>query len=183
MILALGWLGLTLYAAAHLLLILRDGRDRRLYFSINLVAAIVFTASAIGLSSWQSMAINIFWALTSVLGLADRERILSGLGRGLTLATLLLSALLLAVSGAGVFPFADGLGWTGALIYSLAYFLLAEERINRRRYLLLNVIAAVVLIPVYNAQENWPALWMSIVWTVISGGGYLRVTLTKRGGA
>jgi hypothetical protein len=90
------------------------------------------------------------------------------------------SAVLLAAPFLTALSLPDALGWVGAIIYCLAYFLLAEERITRQRYMLLNIAAPAILIPAYHAQGNWPALWMSIAWTVLSGAGYLRLAM-KRG--
>lgn len=181
MILALGWVALVLYVGAHILLILTGKRYRRIYFAVNLVAAIGFVISAGGLSSWQSLAINVFWIVTSIFGLTGRTNILpSGGGKAVLLFYGATIAVLVGIVWIAPPLLADAAGWAGAALYCVAYFLLADEDLDRRGYLAMNIAAPLLLVPVYTAQGNWPAQWMSFIWAALSFAGLVRLLVVRR---
>ncbi len=180
MILALGWLATALYLIAHLQLIITRGTRREQYFQLNLLGAALFVVSSGALHSWQSVIINLFWLLTSLLALGKREHLLTRNGGRIALAGVAVGTGILLVLGAYRSAWVATLGWVGVGVYCAAYFALADRAISRRCFLQMNTIAPLLLIAVYHEQGNWPAVGLSVAWAVLSATGYLRAVLGPR---
>ncbi len=180
MILALGWLAAALYVLAHAQLIVTGGKQRKRYFQLNLLGAALFVVSSAAMHSWQSVIVNLFWLLTSLLALGQREHLLTRNAGQIALACFAVGAGMLLLFGAYRNAWVPALGWIGVALYCSAYFALAERAISRRLFLQMNTIAPLLLIAVYDRQGNWPAVGVSVLWAALSAIGSLRAALQEQ---
>lgn len=173
----LGWVATASYLIGHVYLALKPDYIARLYYGLNLIGAVGFIISSGAISSWQSVIINIFWAVISIAALRGASRLPTfPLSRWVLLGPTFLAAV---ISG---FIFiieknlgANILGWAGTLLYILGYYLFASESVKKWQFLVYNTIAALILLPVYYIDGNWPAFALSAIWSLISIFGLIKV--------
>ncbi|MEO0413001.1 MAG: hypothetical protein AAF221_14305 [Pseudomonadota bacterium] len=174
----LGWAATGVYILAQGYVSWQQAYDERLYYKLNAIGAAGLTVSSAAIASWQSVAVNIFWLVISITSLLKTQT-----QRQLTMSRWWVMAPLLAFSASAlVWIEADRavtyavLGWSGSLLYCASYALFTFHVIRRVRFLAYNCVAAVLLLPVYALQANWPAFALSIVWALISASGCLAAT-------
>lgn len=169
MISILGWLGTALYLLNHAHISCVKEWNRQLYFSVNLVAGILLIAASVALNSWQAVVINVFWVMISLqclCGLKLKPLFIS--------VTLFRTVMLLFWGWIVVLWFVEGelsltlLGWSSALVFSVAYLLFAFERISHGHYFLWNAYAALALLPELWVDGNLPVFVLEIFWALIS---------------
>lgn len=183
MILVLGWFAVGLYLADHAYLSLRQTIRWPVYYSVNLVAALAFVVSSAALLSWQSVFINAFWAIVSILALVGVTlRVPATAGRVSVVVVGAMAVIALPVMIIDLHAGFEIAGWAGSALYCIAYFLLAQALIKRPRFLVLNAAAAILLIPIYWVQGNWPAVGMSVSWATVSVVGLARRQSVPAGG-
>ncbi|HBN13536.1 MAG TPA: hypothetical protein DD407_00755 [Pseudohongiella sp.] len=178
MILSLiGWLGTSSYLVAHFYLALTHNPRIRLYYVVNLLAAVVLVFSSAAIASWQAAVTNLFWALIS---LAIVMRYAPQLPFKLSESWLMRPCVLLGIAGLGLSPlvFYQGmslLGWAGTAMFVLSYLLFASGVIQRRRFLCYNTMAAYGLVPILYLDGNLPVFVLELAWGTISLVGLLRL--------
>jgi hypothetical protein len=181
---ALGWVATLVYIAAQAYISWVQGYKPQLYYKLNALGAAGFIVSSAAIASWQSVAVNVFWLLVSVLSLSQ-TRILkrARLSRWWVLAPLFLFCLvsLFWLTKDRQLSFAM-LGWAGSLLYCASYGLFAYHVIGRMRFLGYNCAAAVFLLPVYTLQTNWPAFALSVIWAIISASGCVAIARSRARG-
>jgi cell division protein FtsW (lipid II flippase) len=66
--------------------------------------------------------------------------------------------------------FSETVGWVGAFLVVLAFFLVSTKRIKAtsRRYELLNLFGAIGVGVNVFYQQSWPALVLQIIWALIA---------------
>lgn len=167
---ALGWVATASYLIGHIYMSLQPEFKARIYYSLNLIGAVGFIISSGVISSWQSVIINVFWALISVAALRGASKLpFFPLSRWVLLGPTFLAALISGIiMVANTVLGANILGWAGTLLYIIGYYLFASETVKKWQFLIYNTIAALILLPVYYLDGNWPAFGLSVVWSVIS---------------
>lgn len=172
---ALGWASTAIYVTAQAYISWRPRYSPPLYYALNAFGAAGFIASSWAIASWQSVAINAFWLIVSLLSLFAIEQ-----GRASALSRWWVMAPLFAFAAASLFTFFTDqmrgyamFGWTGSALYCVSYGLFAYSIITRPRFLAYNAAAAVLLLPIYAIQDNWPGFALSIIWALISASGWL----------
>lgn len=178
----IGWLATAAYLAGHVYLVFKTGYRPQIYYSLNLTGAIGFIISSGAIASWQSVIINIFWAYISLASLRGPFKM-----PDFPASRWWLIGPACAAAGAGAVilgrDFALGaaiLGWAGTVLYIAGYYLFASGAVKQWQFLVYNTIAAIILLPVYAADTNWPAFTLSAVWSVISVLGLWKVRNTIR---
>lgn len=170
---ALGWASTLVYVAAQVYISWKQGYSAPFYYKLNALGAAGFIASSAAIASWQSVAVNVFWLVVSVLSLTQSRTLgRARFSRWWVMAPLVLFCLasLFWLTRDQQLSFAM-LGWSGSLLYCASYGLFAYQVIGRMRFLGYNCAAAVFLVPIYALQANWPALALSVVWAIISASG------------
>lgn len=172
----IGWIATAVYLANHACLSIERGYPRRLYYLLNFFAAGGLVISSLVIASWQPVAVNVFWAVVSLLALAGMSL---KTGSGVSQKWLLwpLYALVAAALLLLAFDWMTAiitLGWAGTFLFCAAYLFFSGGIVRRRRFLLLNLIAACLLMPVLYLHQNWPVLALEAAWAVISLAGWLR---------
>ena len=180
---ALGWFAVIVYICAQAYVSFVSHFRRGVFYSLNAVAAVALAVASAAILSWQAVAVNVFWAGVSVLGLRYtkwpnvlrvRPRVVFWLISAVTF-----SGLVGVANGALVRGF-DLLGWAGTLLYCGIYLLFAAQRLGRRRYLLLNVAASALLMPIYYLDGNIPSLTLNVFWAGISFAGVFAIAVRGR---
>lgn len=168
----LGWAGAAGYLLNHAGFSLRSDYPRKLYFAVNLVSASLLVVSSFAISSWHPVANNGFWAVVSAIALTGGR--LPGLPLKLpakhwlaVCGALAAAALLLTDQAVAI----EALGWVSVLAYAGAYLAYAARAVGRRRYLAINVAAAILQMPVLIGDENWPVLALQAAWAALSLAG------------
>lgn len=181
----LGWTGTVLYLGAYVYV--TWGRRPRVwsYYGTNLLAALLVCVSSVTFGTWQTVAINGFWALVSLMALFGRNVVRDQL-RLPVLSRLLTAVLTVLCLVAGVVWLLEGfrvaaalLGWGSTTAFCIGYLLFAAQGIQRRTFLAYNLYAALVLLPQLFLDGNWPVVGLETVWGLISLGGL--VTSRLRG--
>ncbi|MEO1242464.1 MAG: hypothetical protein AAFX54_11190 [Pseudomonadota bacterium] len=178
MFIALGWAAMTVYLIGHAYMSWSVSYLRSRYYLLNLIGALGFVVSSAAIASWQSVAVNAFWAAISLLSLLNIT-----LERDSPLSAERITAPIFLVAFIGVawslinrdLGFSI-LGWGGTLLYCFGYVLFTAKSIRRKRFLIYNTLAANFLIPVYILQDNWPAFGMSVAWSAVSTYGFWKLT-------
>ncbi|WOI54223.1 CBU_0592 family membrane protein [Parvularcula sp. LCG005] len=169
----LGWAGFALYILAQAYITWVRDANRTIYYTMNLFGALGYTISSALLYSWQSVSINVFWFIVSALMLMG----ITPTGPLRVVRTPLVAIVgLMALAAAAIWPTSPDwgrsiLGWDGALLYCAGYALFASKVIRRKLYLVMNTAAPIMLLPIYLAHHNDPAVGMSVVWAIISAAG------------
>lgn len=172
----IGWLGTVSYLLAHFYLALTHDPRVRMYYVVNLLAALMLVFSSVVIASWQAAATNVFWALIS---LAIVLRYAPQVSFKLSERWLIAPCVMLGLVGMGrsLFDFYTGmslLGWAGTLLFGLSYLLFASGVIQRRRFLWYNMTAAYALVPILYLDDNLPVFVLELAWGSISAVGLLR---------
>lgn len=176
----IGWAGTVLYLVNHALLAFSRIERGRAYYLANGMAAALVTVSSVALSSWQAVAVNGFWVLASLAGLAG---ITLGVSRAASARGLiglcgvgLVVAAVLAVGDVqhGI----RGLGWAATVLFCGSYLLFAVGRMTQSVFLACNAAAAFGLIPVLVLDQNWPVVFLEVVWCALSVIGLMRMGKT-----
>ncbi|MHA7870809.1 MAG: CBU_0592 family membrane protein [Hyphococcus sp.] len=182
MFIALGWAAMLVYLISHAYMSWRVSYVRSRYYLLNLVGALGFVISSAAIASWQSVAVNTFWAAISLLSFLNIT-----LERDSPLSAERITAPIFLISFIG-FVWSLGnhdlgfsiLGWGGTLLYCFGYVLFTARAIRRKRFLVYNTLAAIFLIPIYIMQDNWPAFGMSVSWSAVSVYGFWNLTRQER---
>lgn len=178
---ALGWLATLIYVTAQAYISWKHGYSPQLYYKLNALGAAGFIASSAAIASWQSVAVNVFWLIVSVLSLIQNRALKRArLSRWWVMAPLFLFCLvsLFWFTRDPQLSFAM-LGWAGSLLYCASYGLFAYHVIGRMRFLGYNCAAAVFLLPIYALQANWPAFVLSVIWAMISASGCVAIARSR----
>jgi len=77
---------------------------------------------------------------------------------------------------------ADILGWIGAFLLLLAYFLLVHKNLTSRskRYQGLNVLGALLLAVSTYEKEAFPSFWTNVAWFFIGLYGVFHIVKHRR---
>jgi len=170
-----GWLGSMLYLLSHSYISYKADWNKRLYYALNLSAAMLLVATSVVFSSWQAVVINCFWAGISVLFFFDVK-----LGSLPVSPSIFRAAVVVLWGWIAVLWFKDGelslglLGWSSAFVFSAAYLLFSAERIRPGYYFLWSAYAALALLPQLWLDQNWPVFMLEIIWAGISLFGAIR---------
>lgn len=175
-----GYGGTLLYLVSHAYVSLQQDFNQRYYYAGNLVAATALVVSSTVLFSWQAVCTNLFWALVSLQRLRDlplpANAVLNSYFRR---ASRVVAGALLGVLAISVFVkplLAIGLlAWLSVLIFSLAYLLFAAGELDKRRYLWLNFLAALIIMPQMWLDSNYPVLLLEGCWAIVSLYGALSI--------
>lgn len=179
---ALGWLATASYLIGHIYLAVKPNYSHRIYYGLNLFGALGFVISSGVIQSWQSVVINIFWTYISFASLQGAGKLPNfPLSRWLLIGPVFIAA---AVGGlicaVDVSLGASILGWAGTILYIFGYFLFATDSVKQWQFLSYNTIAALILLPIYGLDENWPAYALSVLWSIISLWGLWNIRNTIR---
>lgn len=170
-----GAVGTGLYLLNHAYISLFNNWNRRLYFSVNLIAACLLVLSSAMLASWQAVAVNLFWASVSLLLLAnvDLKRIL--FPRVIFHSLMLGWAFIIVIKwlSTAAFP-SDWLAWSSTTAFCLAYLLFVSDKMRAKNYFGWNSYAALSLLPQLWLDSNWSVFVLEICWAAISLFGYIR---------
>lgn len=176
----IGWIATAAYLTAHAYLAIKPNYIERIFYGLNFVGATGFIISSAAILSWQSVVINVFWAFISVAFLSS-----GSIMPKLTLSRWVIItpsfAIILASGVISLYnlPLAvNTLGWAGTVLYVSGYFLFSTGTIRKWQYLFFNTIAALILLPVYHLDGNWPAYALSVAWSAISIVGLWTVRST-----
>ncbi len=175
-----GYAGTLLYLASHAYVSLWQDFNQRYYFAGNLVAATALVVSSTVLFSWQAVCTNLFWALVSLQRLRDVPLpVRALLNPYFRVALQVVAGALLGVLAISIFVkplIAIGLlAWSSVLIFSLAYLLFAAGELDKRRYLWLNFLAALIIMPQMWLDSNYPVLLLEGCWAIVSFYGALSI--------
>jgi hypothetical protein len=171
-----GWFGTIMYLVNHAYIsFVRDWRAN-VYYTGNLLAATALTVQSFYLSSWQAVAINGFWMITSMLLLLgvrmDRIKIRSL--HYFTFSGILLASVLASIFFIELTQFYDVMAWSAAYFFCSSYFLFTAKRIPSRAYLAINIYAALALLPQLWLSANYPVFTLEIAWAIVSLIGMIR---------
>lgn len=166
----IAWLGTAAYLVGHIYLAFASKLNSSLYYGLNLFGAIGFIIGSSAIASWQSVFINIFWAYISLASLRGPFKIPAiPISRwwliGPSFMAILIGGIILAFDylyGANI------LGWSGTALYIFGYYLFASASVKKWQFLIYNSVAAIILLPIYGVDTNWPAFALSLVWSIIS---------------
>ncbi|GAA0819218.1 hypothetical protein GCM10009111_23030 [Colwellia asteriadis] len=180
MITFLGWFGSALYLINHSYISIVKNWNPKLYYSANLIAALSLVVSSLIIISYQAVVINGFWALVSILLLIKFDIAKIPLSKSLFyigfILLLVWSAFIGYQHGWSSLMFYSCLGWSSSYVFCLSYFLFCSKKLTHVNYLLLNVYAASVLLPILWSQQNWPVFGLEVCWAIISAyGAYSKI--------
>ena len=179
---ALGWLATTAYLIGHLYLAVKPDFQARIYYGLNLFGGVGFVISSAAIASWQSVIINVFWALISLAALKGEMNLPQFKASrwwliGPAFLAAIIGLLYLSINyalGSNI------MGWAGTAIYVLGYYLFTVKAVKSWQFLTYNTIAAIILLPVYALDDNWPAFALSAIWSLISLYGLWNIRETIR---
>lgn len=175
MIELLGWVGTAGYLLNHTGFSLKRRYPLKLYFGLNFVSAILLVISSLAISSWHPVINNGFWAITSLIALSGLKPLRVGGGlRNIPWLLMLLVIAIGALFAAGFGRSFETLGWVSVITYAMAYIALTSGAIGRKQYLLVNIIAALLQIPILMIDQNLPVLGLQVAWAVLSLIGLIR---------
>ncbi len=173
----LGWVGTALYLGNHAYLSFHRSHDPNLYFALNFFAALALVISSSAISSWQAVATNFFWAVVSLIAIANIP-----LSRRVSFSEFWITTLIVVSGIAGIayalLDYATGmtiLGWSAGALFCAAYLLFTTGTIKRARFLLYNIMASACLMPILYLHGNWPVFALEIAWVTVSLFGWIQV--------
>ncbi|WP_019027621.1 CBU_0592 family membrane protein [Colwellia piezophila] len=171
----LGWLGSVLYLMNHGYISVVKNWRPKVYYGVNLLAALSLVASSLMIYSYQAVVINSFWAIISILLLIKFDvakvplsRRFFYLGFVLIIAWLIFSGLKYSWNSS---TFHGYLGWSSSYVFCLSYLLFCSKKLSHINYLVFNIYAGSALLPILWAQQNWPVFTLQICWALISAYG------------
>lgn len=171
----IGWSGTLLYLLNHAYISLAPNWKSTIYYGGNLIAALCLVLTSAVAQSWQAVVINSFWAIISVLLLANISLKNAPFTQPLFNSGIALLWLWLAAQSlfSGALDLTI-LGWTSAYVFSFAYLLFSAGRMAQRHYLLWNAYAALALLPQLWIDQNLPVFALEIAWACLSVYGAAR---------
>jgi hypothetical protein len=171
----LGWIGTVLYLLNHTYISYKTDWNHKIYYGANFLAAASLVISSAIVDSWQAVAINIFWALISLM-LFNHSKLawvsIRVMHFHFIIVIFMITLLMLLITN-GVVDLAI-LGWLSAFVFSVAYLLFSIEKLPPRHYFLWNAFAAVSLLPQLWTDGNFPVFFLEIAWAIISIYGAIR---------
>lgn len=163
-----GWIGTALYVLAYVLLALRMLSADRVYYGLNVVAALFVAAVSVAKGSAQAAAINGLWAAASVYGVCGltpphpwlrpfivRIAVAIQVGGGL-----------FALRWVGLGVAASWMAWGSVATYTGAYVLFVGRRVAPLEFHIVNFIASTAILPVLILEANWPVVALEVAWAV-----------------
>lgn len=166
---AIGWFGTCLYLVNHFYISVIPTWKKPVYYTGNLVAALALVISSLSVSSMQAVSINGFWALISLLLLAHVpiDKIPFSRRAFYVILVVFIGAIIYSSIKNNNADFVL-MGWFSTYIFCFGYLLFSSDKLIHTNYLLLNFVAAVVLIPQLSVDQNYPVLILEVAWAIIS---------------
>lgn len=176
----IGWLGSGIYLINHAYISTKKYWNSTVYYTGNLLAALILVTSSLLISSYQAVVINSFWAIISVMLLMRLDVAKIPISKRVFYFgfIIILSYSLYAgiEHGCQSADFFTRIGWSSSYVFCLSYLLFCSDKMNKVKYLLFNFYAATALLPILWTQQNWPVFTLEVCWALISlYGVYTRV--------
>lgn len=172
MLAILGWFGSITYLINHGYISVIKNWQPKVYYAGNLLAALSLVISSFFIFSYQAVVINGFWALISILLLIKFDITRVPISKRIFNVGFVGIIIWLLYSGVqygwGSEHFFASLGWSSSYVFCLSYFLFCSKKLSHINYLLFNVYAATVLLPLLWTQQNWPVFYLEVCWALIS---------------
>lgn len=171
-----GWCGTVIYLANHTYISVNADWRKLIYFGGNFVAASFLLMQSTYLASWQAVVINGFWMVISLSLLAgiSFENIRVSAKHYYVFCAFALSGLCVSIAFLDWETVVQLFAWSSAFVFCSCYFLFSAQRITSRAYLMLNIYAALVLLPQLYLTSNWPAFGLEVAWATISSYGVIK---------
>ena len=177
---SVGYLGTLVYLANHAYISLSARHSDRVYFAANMIAALALVVTSAALHSWQSMVTNLFWAGVSLRRLCGGSIYLpSGLQAWTRPIAAICLVLALAGLAIGFEVLLASLAWISVVLFAGVYLLFAADRLQKRQYLWLNVLAALLILPQLWLDTNYPVFLLESIWAILSFVGAVRMPRTS----
>ena len=169
-----GWAGTFLYLINHAYISFYKKYNKKNYFIINLIAALCLIFSSVIHESYQSIVINFFWAIISLLLILGFELSKIPVSKKLfyVMFCSLISILIFSFFLTSYINFSL-LGWSSSLVFCFSYLLFCSNKFSLRSYFLCNGYAAIALLPQLWIDNNLPVFYLEIIWALISVYGFI----------
>ncbi|MFT2090271.1 CBU_0592 family membrane protein [Paraglaciecola sp. 2405UD69-4] len=171
----LGWFGTITYLVNHGYISFSKDKSNLIYYGGNFLAALSLVISSIVSQSYQAVVINGFWAIISILVLANIN--LKRLPINVMFFNIILGIFAIGVAYQGIMLNkldTQLLGWSSAFVFSASYLLFTIGKMPIINYLIFNAYAAFVILPQVWIDQNWPVFALEICWGTISLYGAFR---------
>jgi len=172
----IGWLGASLYLCGHCYLCYKKAWNHKLYFGLNIFAAILVTVSSLIHASWQAVTINAFWAVVSIYRYCGHDLRVFPYGQKIFIRIICVFFVLIIITNLYepkfIFPL---LGWSSVFVFSAAYLLFSIGQMTALSYFLWSAYAATAILPQLWIDGNSAVFTLEVVWSAVSLLGAIKV--------
>lgn len=179
-----GWTGTTLYLVAYALLASRILAAGRIYFLLNVFAAVFVAAVSVAKGSVQAIFVHGLWSVASVYGVCGVAPPLLGLRPPAVrvVVAVLVGGSLIAMPWAGLPLSVEWMAWGSVVGYTGAYVLFTAGRMAVLEFHIVNFVASAAILPVLALDANWPTFALEFAWMIVAAAGIaVDIDASRRG--
>lgn len=175
-----GWTGTCLYLCSHSYICYKKRWSTSVYYGLNFCAAILVTLYSLNHFSWQAVAINVFWALISLVSyFSINFRAFPFSLRMFDFTIWMFIAIIIIVYlSYPVFIYAL-MGWSSVFVFTAAYLLFSVGRMQAFSYFLWSAYAALAILPQLWIDKNLAVFTLEVIWAGVSLLGAMRILYVR----
>jgi hypothetical protein len=168
-----GWAGFILYLIAYMLLATNHITAGKLYYILNILAAVCITVVSVYKGTVQAVLVNLLWGLISCTGLSGTKI------RSHADITAIFRFLIIGLFGTSAVLFVFGqeywtirlLAWIYVLAFIISYWLFISHKISVFEFHIWNLVASLTILPKLIVDYNWPVFALEILWALAAVTG------------
>lgn len=169
----IGWSGSILYLLSYILLAINLIDKGRVYYYLNIVAALFVIIISFEKTTYQAVVINFLWGLISFNSIYKFFKTSAPLKPAFfrfinILLLLTVTAITLLNANFGIQLF----GWLSVIYFISSYFYFASNYISEKEFHIWNFLAALAIIPQLYIDQNWPVIVLEVFWAAFAVWGY-----------
>ncbi len=171
----IGWIGSIMYLVAYFLLSNKIIEKDKLYYLLNIVAAVLVAILSTYKNTMQSVFLNLFWGYLSYFAYINKEfkfNIISVRLFNISISALLIVSFILLLLKKQ-FLALDTLAWISVFVFIVSYYLLLVNKISLQSFNIYNFIAAFIIIPKMYTFENYQVAFVQAIWAFFALKAYV----------
>lgn len=174
----LGWIGSIIYIVAYFLISKGKIDKDKMYYLLNMIAAVLVSIVSIAKMTIQPVFTNLFWLYVSYVSYIEKEIKFKFINKKI------LDFILVVMGIYSVVTFFiwdylycfDILAWLSVVAFVGSFYLFSIDKINTQSFHLYNIIAALSVIPKMVAFDNYQVACLEILWAIFAIKAYFKAS-------
>ncbi len=176
-----GWIGSIIYIVAYYLISHNKIDKGKMYFLLNMIAAVLVSVISVVKMTIQPVFTNVFWLYVSYVSYFNKNLTLKFMNKKFFDFVLVIMSFSSIVSWLiwDYLQCFDILAWMSVVAFIWSYYLFSVEKINMQSFHLYNVIAAISVIPKMVVFSNYQVVCLEILWAIFAIRAYTKALKDK----